>query len=345
MSFDSQDINYLDEGEIAKRYGQPLSPLKGQNVLVTGGAGAFGRAFVRRALDEGARRVVVFSRDEAKHAKMRAEFTDPRLRYFVGDVREKWRLMEAFSEIDIVVHAAAMKRVETCEENPREAKRTNIDGTENVATACIERGVKKAVFLSTDKAASPNTLYGATKLYAERYWIASNAMAAGKKTRFACTRYGNVLGSTGSVIPTWRAQAERGEMISMTAPDMTRFWMPMTQAVDLVLMALRNMRGGEVFIPKAGSSSVAGLAQAVAPDAAWAIKGTRPGEKMHELLISSDEARTTYDCGTHYVIEPDSRPWGELRPPPFPKVPEGFEYGSANNPKVLSVDELRELAA
>lgn len=318
--------------------------LLGQNILVTGGAGAFGKAFVRKALDSGARRVAVFSRDEAKQARMRSDFNDPRLRFFVGDVRNLPRITEACRGVDVVIHGAAMKRVETCEENPSEAIETNLYGTENVAKACIAAGVKKAIFLSTDKAAAPNTLYGMTKAAAERLWVNSNVYAAGTPTRLSCTRYGNVLGSTGSVIPTWKAQAESGT-ITVTDPEMSRFWMSMDDAVGLVLLALRDMRGGEIFIPRIGSSTVGLLAQAVAPKARLCITGTRPGEKMHELLISNEEARNCYDAWSHYILEPEARTWEELPPLSYPKVPQGFEYGSQSNPRQLGVEALKQMVA
>lgn len=317
-------------------------------MLVTGGVGSFGRAFVARALEDGARRVVVYSRDEAKQAAMRAAMPDPRIRWFIGDVRDFDRLTDAVRGCEVVVHAAAMKRIETCEENPREAVATNITGTVNVARACVVEGVRRAVLLSTDKAACPNTLYGATKLCAERLWLASNVYAAGTPTRLAATRYGNVLGSTGSVVPVWRAQAARGEALTMTDPAMTRFWMPMDAAVALVLLALSEMRGGEVFVPKIGAASISTLADAVAPNThkAWRrLTGLRPGEKMHEMLVSAEEARHTHDAGTHYVIEPEERTWGEVDGLPHPLVPAGFSYESHTAPLQFAAADLREMLA
>jgi UDP-N-acetylglucosamine 4,6-dehydratase len=318
--------------------------LSGRSVLIFGGSGSFGNAFVRRSLDLGAKRVVIFSRGEARQAEMKAELRDPRLRFLIGDVRDAGRVMDACRGIDVVVHAAALKRVEVCEADPNEAVATNLLGTMNVARACIERGVSKAVLLSTDKAAAPNTLYGSTKLAAERVWNASNVYSAGTSTRFACTRYGNVLGSTGSVIPTWRMQMTGGE-ITVTDARMTRFFMSMDEAVDLVALALEKMRGSEVFIPKIGRANILELARAVAPDCNVNLIGLRPGEKLHETLITEDESRSTYDCGTHYVIEPDSRSWGDVLPLNAPKVPEGFSYRSDTNPQGFSPDELRKLVA
>lgn len=317
--------------------------LQGQNILVTGGTGAFGKAFVRRALDEGAKRVVVFSRDEAKQAAMRAQFNDPRLRFMLGSVSDYNRVSEACRGVDIVVHAAAQKRVETCEENPWQAVETNVHGTQAVARACIASGVRRAVLLSTDKAAAPNTLYGATKLTAERIWCQANVYSAGTKTKFSATRYGNVVGSTGSVVPIWKAQKESG-VISITDKGMTRFFMGMDEAVDLVVLAIRNMRGGELFVPKIGKARITELAEAVAPGCALREIGIRPGEKLHETLLTADEARLTYDCGTHYVVEPESRTWGNVPRLVFPKVPEGFEYRSDTAPNIPEA-ELQRMAA
>lgn len=305
-----------------------MQSLSGASVLVTGGTGSFGQAFVRRCLSDGARRVVVFSRGESKQAEMRAALADERVRYLIGDVRDANRVLDACRGVDVVIHAAALKRVETCEADPNEAIATNVDGTRHVARACVERGVKRAVFLSTDKAAAPNTLYGASKLAAERLWLASNAYAAGTPTRFAATRYGNVCGSTGSVIPLWRAQAARGEPLTVTDPTMSRFWMKMDEAVELVLLALHSMRGGEVIVPKIGAASILDLAEAVAPGSRFRGVGIRPGEKLHETLITEDESRTTYDAGTHFVIEPEGRTWGDVAPLTLPRVPVGFQYRS-----------------
>lgn len=301
-----------------------VDPLQGRAVLVTGGTGTFGQAFARRALAAGARKVVIVSRGEAKQAAMKAALPDERLRFLIGDVRDARRMAEAFRGIDVVVHAAALKRVETCEADPDEAIATNVLGTQHVARACIERGVQRAVFLSTDKAAAPNTLYGHTKATAERAWVAANVYAAGTPTRFAATRYGNVIGSTGSVLPLWRDQKARGVPLTLTDERATRFWMTIADAVDLVLLALREMRGGEVFVPKCKAAPILDLARAVAetevvtaplgervtfPYAPGHIcTGLRRGEKLHELLVSEDEAQDVLDHGTYFVIDPD-RTW------------------------------------
>lgn len=314
----------------------------GASWLVTGATGSFGNAFVRRILDDGAKRVVILSRDELKQSEMRARFNDDRLRFFIGSVTDQKRVEQAMRGIDYVVHAAAMKRIDTCELNPAEAVMTNIMGTVAVAHAVIAQGVKRAVFLSTDKAASPNTHYGATKLAAERLWVQSNVYAAGTQTRLSATRYGNVIDSRGSVIPIFRAQAESG-VLTITDPTMSRFWMRLDEAVELVLFAFREMKGGEVFIPKIPSATIANVAKAVAPNATWETIGTRRGEKLHEMLISEDEARDARSYPDHYRIEPE-RTWDEaragLRGLPLPK---GFSYTSDTNADQLTAVQMREL--
>jgi UDP-N-acetylglucosamine 4,6-dehydratase len=274
---------------------------------------------------------------------MKAAIPDPRVRYVIGDVRDPLRILDACRGVEIVIHAAAQKRVEVCESDPNESVLTNIVGTQNVARACIERGVRRAVVLSTDKAAAPATLYGACKLVAERVWLASNVYSAGTPTRFAATRYGNVLNSTGSVVPMWQRQASGGQL-SVTDLRMTRFWMAMQEAVDLVVLALGEMRGGEVFVPRIRGARVIDLAHAVAPGCAAKVVGIRPGEKLHEVLITDDEARRTYDCLSHYVIEPPARTWGDVAPPNGTPVPIGFTYWS-DSAEQFSADALRELVA
>lgn len=321
-----------------------ISPLFGKSVLVTGGTGTFGHAFVETALAQGASKVVVFSRGEAKQAQMKVAFPDERMRWLVGDVRDPERVYEACNGVDLVVHAAALKRVDACDEQAGEAKRTNIDGTENVARACIARGVQKAVFLSTDKAAAPETTYGASKLFAERMWLGYNAQAAGGPTKFSATRYGNVLASTGSVVVRWREQVAAGQPITVTDGDASRFWMRIQDAVELVYVALRDMRGGEVFVPDIGSATVRTLAEAVAPSSRITFTGMGD-EKLHETLVSVGEGRRTYVGDGYYVIEPHRRSWGHLDPPLLCNVPEGFEYRSDTNPRQLTADDLRRLVA
>lgn len=320
-----------------------ISPLTNRTVLVTGGTGSFGRRFVKRALEAGAKRVSVFSRDELKQSDLAAELRDDRMRFLIGSVTEAERLQRAMRGVEVVVHAAALKQVPTCERNPWEAVATNVVGTQNVAAAAIEAGVERVVFLSTDKAAAPNTLYGATKLTAERLWLQANVYAAGTPTRLLATRYGNVIGSRGSVIPLFRAQAELGRL-TVTDPAMSRFWMTLDQAVALVELAIACGRGGEVFIPKVPSADILTVAEAVAPGVPWIATGIRRGEKLHETLVAEDEARDCYDFGDHYRIEPD-RTWEYLPPPAAPKVAVGFAYRSDTNPDRWSVHALRELMA
>lgn len=324
----------------------PQSVLRDASLLVTGGTGAFGRAFVARALADGARRVVVFSRDEAKQAKAKAEVNDSRVRWFVGDVRDFDRVRWAIRGCDVVVHAAAMKRVDSCEMDPQEAIDTNITGTGNVARAAIREGVRSAVLLSTDKAAAPSTLYGLTKSCAERLWIQTNAYAAGTGTRLAATRYGNVLASTGSVIPMWRDEVQRSNTLTVTDPSASRFWMPMTDAVDLVLLALATMRGGETFVPKLKAATVATLADALHPNTRTTVVGLRAGEKLHETLIGEDEAARTVDCGTHYEIRPALAPWGDAVSSLTSGTPvgPGFVLRSDTAP-MWAADALRAVAA
>lgn len=329
--------------------------LAGRSVLVTGGTGTFGQAFARRALDDGAARVAIVSRSESKQAAMREILTDARLRFFIGDVRDESRMLDALRGVQDVVHAAALKRVETCEADPREAVATNISGTLNVARACAERGVERAVFLSTDKAAAPHTLYGASKMAGERLWLASNVYAGGRSTRFAATRYGNVLGSTGSVVPQWRALLATAGFLKPTITDVhcTRFWMSLAGAVDLVCAALAAMRGGEVFIPKIGSAPLVDLYRAVVEsmgivptDDVPTVTGLRPGEKLHETLVSADEARHTHDAGACYIIEPETRSWGEVERIAWPLVPEGFTYQSdAPDHRLANADLRRMISA
>ena len=314
----------------------------GQSVLVTGGTGSFGRAFIERILHQTPRRVIVFSRSEDRQCQMQRSLTDPRLRYFIGDVRDRGRLHRAMRDVDIVVHAAAMKHVPTCESDPFEAVLTNILGTKNVIDAAIDRGVKRVVGLSTDKAPNASTFYGGTKLCAERLLVHGNSYAQGTDTILAATRYGNVLGSSGSVVPLWREQSKQGR-ITLTDSRMTRFFMTMDQAIDLVLFALENMKGGEVFVPKIPSTQMIHLAEAVAPECDIQITTIRPGEKLHECLIGPDESYLTRDVGEVYCIYPPFEWAGERL---GKKLPEGFTYTSDTNPNGwLSVDDLREMAA
>lgn len=320
-----------------------LNPLDGQAVLITGGSGSFGQAFTRRCLESGVKKVVIFSRGESKQAEMRSAFADDRLRFVIGDIRDATRIMDACRGIDTVIHAAAAKRIEMGEDNPNEFVASNITGTQNVARACIERGVRSCILLSTDKASSANTLYGMTKAVAERVWLSSNVYSAGTPTRFSSTRYGNVVGSTGSVVPLWKSQVHTG-VLSVTDARMTRFLQTMDQAVDLVLLALRDMRGGDLFVPLIGAASILALAKAVGPHCHIREIGIRPGEKLHETLITDHEARSTYDAGSHYVIDSESRTWGDVPPLPYPKVPADFSYRSDTVPPLTHEQLLKMIA-
>ena len=317
-------------------------PLK---ILITGGTGSFGQAFVRRVLaGRDACTVRVYSRDELKQYDMAQSFGhDPRLRFFIGDVRDRERLVRAMHDIDLVVHAAALKHVPICEFNPAEAVKTNIAGSQNVIDAAIDAGVRRTIALSTDKAVNPVNLYGATKLCAEKLFVHGNVYAGARDIRFSCVRYGNVMGSRGSVIPLFEKQAETG-ILTITDRRMTRFWLSLEQAVDLVLQVAGEMRGGEIFVPKIPSMRVVDLARAMAPKAQIDEIGRRPGEKLHEVLLTAEEARNTQDLGSHYVIEPDH---GSRREQSLSdrSVPDGFVYASDTNTEWMSIEALRQHAA
>lgn len=314
-------------------------------VLVTGGTGSFGKKFTEIMLrDYQPRKLIIFSRDELKQHEMRASgFDHPSLRYFIGDVRDVERLRRALLGVDIVVHAAALKQVVACEYNPIEAIMTNVMGARNVIEAALDSGVKRVMALSTDKAVSPVNLYGATKLCAEKLFVQSNAYAGVAGTRFSCVRYGNVVGSRGSVIPVFLAQRRNGR-ITITDPRMTRFWLTLEQAVRFVIRCTELMHGGEVFVPQIPSMNVMDLAKAVAPTCDVQYVGIRPGEKLHEVMISEDEARQALELDDMFVIQPAHPWWTADRWPDGKPLPDGFRYASDSNPKWLSVEDLRRLA-
>jgi UDP-N-acetylglucosamine 4,6-dehydratase/5-epimerase len=318
--------------------------VSGASVLVTGGTGSFGRKFTKIILEEhDPAKVIVFSRDELKQEEMRqAGFDDLRLRYFIGDVRDVERLRRAMHGVDIVVHAAAMKQVPACEYNPLEAIMTNIDGARNVANASMDSGVGRVLNISTDKAVNPTNLYGATKLCAEKLLIQSNSYAGSYGTRLSCVRYGNVVGSRGSVIPMFEKQRELGR-VTVTDPAMTRFWLTLEQGVRFVIHCLGVMRGGEVFVPKVPSMNILSLAAAIAPESEIDVIGIRPGEKMHELLVSEHEARHTNELDDMYVIKPDHPWWGTEDELEGDQVPDGFRYASDTNQAWLTPEDLLEL--
>jgi UDP-N-acetylglucosamine 4,6-dehydratase len=321
-----------------------MNILTDANILITGGTGAFGRAFTRFALDSGARRVGVLSRDEVKHTRIAREIPDPRLRCFVGDVRDAARVRQAAQGVDYILHAAAMKRVDHCEADPDEAIATNIVGSQNVAHAAIDVGAKCAVFLSTDKAAAPSTLYGLTKGVAERAWVQSSGYADGTGTRFVATRYGNVLDSTGSVVPLWREQAAKLGYVSVTDPAATRFWMTMADAVALVLRAMTIGQAGETFVPHIGAANLLQLKEAVTTAATNCLFiGLRSGEKLHETLIGADETSRTRQTSGGYIIEPAAPSWAYEPRTDLPYVGGGFVLASNTTPQRLSVSDLNTM--
>jgi UDP-N-acetylglucosamine 4,6-dehydratase/5-epimerase len=316
-------------------------------VMITGGTGSFGKKFTRIMLDEyQPLKVIIFSRDELKQHEMRlAGFDHPDLRYFIGDVRDVERLRRAMHGVDIVVHAAALKQVPACEYNPMEAIKTNILGSSNVIEAALDAGVEKVMALSTDKAVNPINLYGTTKLAAEKLFVQSNAYAAGTSTRFSCVRYGNVVGSRGSVIPVFVQQRKNGKL-TVTDERMTRFWLTLEQGVHFVIRCISQMWGGEVFVPKIPSTRIIDLARAIAPQAELEVVGIRPGEKLHEVLISDDEARSTVEVEDMYVVQPTGtlwfgREWEDVGTP----LPDGFRFASDTNPQWLDLEQIRDMVA
>ncbi len=315
-----------------------------QVVLITGGTGSFGKKFVEVMLAQHhPKRLVVFSRDELKQHDMRTSgFNHPSIRYFIGDVRDLQRLQRALAGVTVVVHAAALKQVPACEYNPFEAIQTNIIGGKNVIDAAIDQGVKRILALSTDKAVNPVNLYGATKLCAEKMFVQANAYAGAQETRFSCARYGNVLGSRGSVIPVFLEQRKRGK-ITITDPRMSRFWMTLEQGVEFVIGCIERMHGGEIFVPKIPSMTLLEMVNVVAPGCEIEYIGIRPGEKLHEVLVSEDEARNTVDADDMYVIQPSHPWWGPQNWKHAKRLPEGFRYTSDTNSHRLSRGDLEQM--
>jgi UDP-N-acetylglucosamine 4,6-dehydratase len=316
-------------------------------VLITGGTGSFGKKFTRIMLNEyHPKKIIIYSRDELKQHEMRvAGFDHESLRYFIGDVRDAERLRRAMHGVDIVVHAAALKQVPACEYNPMEAIKTNIIGTSNVVEAALDAGVKKVMAISTDKAVNPVNLYGATKLAAEKLVVQSNSYAAGTATRYSCTRYGNVIGSRGSVVQVFLAQRKSGK-ITVTDEHMTRFWLTIEQGVHFVIRCIEQMHGGEVFVPKIPSTRTIDLAHAIAPNAEVEIIGIRPGEKLHEALISEDEARTAVELEDMFVVQPVEAMWFVYDWESKGKsLPAGFRYTSDTNKQQLDIDGIKKFIA
>jgi UDP-N-acetylglucosamine 4,6-dehydratase/5-epimerase len=322
----------------------PSSELDGKTILITGGTGSFGKTFVRTALEKHRPGTIrILSRDELKQYEMARELSDERLRFLIGDVRDQERLERAMRGVDVVIHAAALKQVPICEYNPFEAVQTNVVGAENIVSAAIAGDVPKTVSLSTDKAVNPVNLYGATKLCAEKIITQGNAYAGDSVARFATVRYGNVIGSRGSVIPIFKQQAERGSL-TITDESMTRFWITLDRAVDFVIESLGRMEGGEVFVPRIPSMRVLDIAEAIAPNVERTLIGIRPGEKVHEVLITSDEARHAAAFEDHYVIHPSFPFWRTTAYPAGEPLPPGFRYSSDANHDWLTPAQIREMA-
>ena len=319
-----------------------------QTVLITGGTGSFGRKFTEIMLrDRMPRKLIIFSRDELKQHEMRQIWSDAgdesRIRYFVGDIRDRDRLYRAMHGVDIVVHAAAMKQVPACEYNPFEAVQTNVHGAQNIINAAIDNGVKRVLALSTDKAVNPVNLYGATKLVAERLFVQGNAYVGDAGTRFACVRYGNVAGSRGSVIPLFRTQRQSG-VLTVTDGRMTRFWITLDQGVRFVLGAIEQMTGGEVFVPKIPSMRITDLVRAIAPDCKVTFTGIRPGEKLHEALLSDHEAAHTLEFDDMFIVKPEFSWWTHGRWEQGRRLADGFRYTSDANTEWLTVPEICRVA-
>jgi len=317
-----------------------MSMFDGKTVLLTGGTGSFGQKFTEIILSEhDPKSVRIYSRGELKQLEMHSRFEDEHLRFLIGDVRDKDRLYRAMNGVDIVVHAAALKQVPACEYNPIEAIRTNIDGAVNVIDAAIDNSVEKVMALSTDKAVHPVNLYGATKMVAEKLFIQGNSYAGEGRTLFSCIRYGNVIGSRGSVIPVFKEQKKTGT-ITITDERMTRFWITLDQGARFVIDCIGRMNGGEIFVPKIPSMKITDLAEMIAPDAKRNVIGIRAGEKLHEILLTEDESRHTKEFDSYFVVEPEHPFWNKENFNGGKVLPEGFRYASDNNDRWLTKEEL-----
>ncbi|MCE9640168.1 MAG: UDP-N-acetylglucosamine 4,6-dehydratase (inverting) [Betaproteobacteria bacterium] len=323
-----------------------MSFLNGKSILVTGATGSFGKRFVKTVLEKHKpKRLVVFSRDELKQFEMQQTIQSPKLRYFLGDIRDKERLYRALDGVEVVIHAAAMKQVPASEYNPMEAVKTNIMGAENVINVCIDQEIKHVIALSTDKATNPINLYGATKLASDKLFVAANALSGRHRTRFSVVRYGNVIGSRGSVIPFFMQKRASG-VLPITDPRMTRFWITLGQGVQFVLDSLERMQGGEIFVPKIPSMTVVDVAKVVAPECRHKIIGIRPGEKLHEIMITEDDALNTVEFDTCFAIQPASDWWDKarfLKKTGGKKVAENFRYASDNNPQWMTPAQLAKI--
>lgn len=323
----------------------------GKTILITGGTGSFGKQYTKTILERyKPKKLIIFSRDELKQFEMQQEFNSPVMRYFIGDVRDVDRVRQAMRGVDHVIHAAALKQVPAAEYNPMECIKTNVHGAENVITAAIENEVEKVIALSTDKAANPANLYGATKLASDKLFVAANNIAGGHRTRFAVVRYGNVVGSRGSVLPFFKKLLkESAKELPVTDTRMTRFWITLQQGVDFVLRNFERMQGGEIFVPKIPSARIVDLVESLAPGIGIRVIGIRPGEKLHEVMCPRDDSHLTFEFDDHYVIAPSItffnpvsyriNPCGEKGA----EVNDGFEYSSGTNPHFLTIEQLREL--
>lgn len=328
--------------------------LDGKTILITGGTGSFGKKYTKTILNRyNPEKIIIFSRDEFKQYRMQQDFNAPEMRYFIGDVRDKSRVSEAMQGVDVVIHAAALKHVPVAEYNPIECIKTNIYGAENVIEAALEKNVDRVIALSTDKAANPINLYGATKLASDKLFVAANNMTGKQRTRFSVVRYGNVVGSRGSVVPFFQQLLDKGaDSLPITDAEMTRFWISLQEGVDFVLKNFERMYGGEIFIPKIPSIRVTDLAEAIAPGMKTEIIGIRPGEKLHEIMSPADDSHLTLEFNDHFVIRPTikfrgkdidfiTNNIGEKGTP----VPQGFEYNSGTNAEFLTPESIREFNA
>lgn len=316
-----------------------------KTIIVTGGAGSFGQKFVELVLKEhNPKSIRVYDNRELALVEMERKFNDERLRFLIGDVRDVNRLKRAMNGVDIVVHAAALKHVPICEYNPIEAVRTNIDGSVNVIDAAINNGVEKVINISTDKAVQPVNLYGATKMVAEKLFVQGNNYSGDRKTIFSCSRYGNVVGSSGSVLPLFKKQKENGEL-TITDERMTRFWITLDEGVRFVIKCIETMKGGEIFVPKIPSMKITDLADVVAPECSKKMIGARPGEKIHEILLASDESKNIKEFDDYYVIEPDFSFWDKENNKAGKAVPCGFVYSSEKNSSWLSQEDIKKISS
>lgn len=320
-----------------------LSIFNDKTILITGGTGSFGKKFTEMVLKSGKPKSLrIFSRGELLQMEMKNSYDDSRIRFLIGDVRDEKRVFRAMNGVDIVVHAAALKQVPTCEYNPIEAVKTNIEGSINIIDAAIDNSVEKVMAISTDKAVHPVNLYGATKMVAEKLFIQANTYTGGRKTKFSCVRYGNVVGSRGSVIPLFKEQRATGS-VTITDDRMTRFWLTLEQGVQFVMNSLELMKGGEIFVPKIPSMKIIDLANVVAPEAKKNIIGIRPGEKLHEVLLTEDESRHTLEFDKYFIVEPEHAFWGKTSHPNGRPLPDEFRYTSENNTLWLTNEQLRHI--